>query len=282
MIIPTDSKDVQAIRTFLESMHQQACSLADSFADPIKAQFRELGSKLKGALSQLPATDVKGDWSVSELLQTLFASLASSNVITSHLSLELNKLKGTATVAGEAAVAQAVQARLESGEWVSREAVAQQVEAAVMARTEAGDLVAKDRVDQLCHTARANGLKEGREQLEGELAAAAAQAQVITARKEALTQAGLPVPEAEALLADTEENFTAARTRFETRQQALTEAGITLASDDTLLVNLWLGDAEYGVFERTVRSIPALQRSGAEPFAGRGTSERATPTRFVV
>ncbi len=124
MMIPKHSKDVEGIRDFLNQMHQQACSLAESYSGPIRDQLKELSTKLKGALGKLPAVEVKGDWSAEEILSSLFSCLAGANSLTSHLTLELNKLKSTPTVASTEDIAAAVEARIQAGDLVAKAEVA--------------------------------------------------------------------------------------------------------------------------------------------------------------
>ena len=91
-----------------------------------------------------------------------------------------------------------------------------------------------------------------------------------------MTQAGLPLPEAEpnlglataAILRAPEAEFAAAKATAEPRLKAITEAGLELPAE--LLAAVWGAEAEYQKFHKTVTSIPALKRAGqvtAEPFA---------------
>jgi hypothetical protein len=128
--------------------------------------------------------------------------------------------------------------------------------------------VPKETVNQLCSAAKDLGLKEGRTARDGELAVEKAADALAVTRRAALTQAGIPLPEAEveAILRADEPTFTAARTLTENRLKGFTEAGIELTPE--LLGKAWLPEAAFGVFQKTVGAIPSLRRSAApEPMA---------------
>jgi hypothetical protein len=268
MPLPKNTKDLNGIRDFFTQLKTQFASASAVYEGPIKQLFDEVTGRLQGVLDGLPKTE--GEEPVVGT-GALFETLASANNLVSLLSLEFHKVKTAASAAPDTLTAAlAAGTHLSKADHETRVAAA--VASAIAERTgDKGDLVAKNTVSQLCSAAKDLGLKEGREQLQTELNARQAGEKLAADRKTALTAAGLPLPEAEAaaILADTEERYSAARAKTEDRVKAITAAGLELPAE--LLANCWLPDTDFQRFQKTVTSIPALKvragQAAAEPFA---------------
>jgi hypothetical protein len=263
-LMPKDSKDLEGVRGFFSGLRQQFASTATIYSGPIKSLFDDVVAKLDAALAALPKT-TDTNWSLNDQLENFFYLLNSANCVANSLGLELSKVKQQMASIGPDAIAQAVTA----GTHIPKTDFETAVSAAVAARTvEGGDLVPKATVTQLCSAAKELGLKEGRTARDGELAVERAADTLAVTRRAALTQAGIPLPEAEveAILRAPEADFAAARTLTENRLKGFTEAGIELTPE--LLGKAWLPEAAFGVFQKTVGAIPSLRRSAApEPLA---------------
>ena len=275
MILPKNSKDVPALRNYLTTLRTQACSAAEGFSAPLKEMASELVKKLDGFIADLPKDDVPGDWSLESKLDSLFALLAQASALASMAGLELSKLKADGATQLASAVTTEISRRITAGELVAKDAHEAAVGNAVKIQTDSGALVAKDTVTQLCAEARNTGFKEGEKKVRDEIAAGETRRSQIAARKEALQQAGLPVPEAEfeAVLAGTDAEFEAVKTRYTTRLEGLKKNGIQLAAGP-LLSKLFMPDVEYAVFEKTVSSIDAFKTPPAEVLATPGAETK--------
>jgi len=267
-------KDLNQVREFFTNLKTQFASAATVYEGPIKALFEEVRGKLESALAGLPK-ESEGDWDMQCTLDTVVSCMAGCSSLLTQLGLELSKHKQMAS----ATPADTLAAALKAGTHLSlpdhNAKVTAAVEAAITTRTgEKGDLVPKTTVDQLCSAAKDLGIKEGRAAEKADAEARMAAEKLATERTTALTQAGLPLPEAEpnlglasaAILRAPEAEFTAARGTVETRIRAFTEAGLELPSE--LLAACWAPETEFKKFQKTVTSIPALKRkTAAEPFA---------------
>jgi hypothetical protein len=305
-----DSHHLGQVREFFNNLKSQFASAATVYEGPIKTLFEEVRGKLENALNALPK-ESEGDWDMQCTLDNVVGCMASTSSLLTQLGLELSKHKQMASAAKalEAGASAAVlgeghkdtlAAALTAGTHLSKgdheAAVSKAVDAAIAARTGAqGDLVAKTTVDQLCSAAKDLGIKEGRAAEKADAEARLAAEKLATERTAALTQAGLPLPEAEpnpglapnlglasaAILRAPEAEFAAARGTVETRIKGFTEAGLELPAE--LLAACWAPEAEFKKFQKTVTSIPALKvRAGrvAEPFAtppAGGTASATVP-----
>ena len=276
VVIPKNGKDVEGVRNFLTNF-QQLCSTSAIYEGPLKQLFDELGAKLKAALEALPK-DSTGNWSVNDQADSLFSLLACANNAAAALGLELSKLKNQ--MAGMVVLDDV----LAAGTVIKKDDVAGQVTAAVTAaiaeRTgEKGDLTTKELSQQLCSASHAKGIEEGIAQRNQQLADEQAALKVVSDRKQELTTAGLPLPEAEAetILKAAQADFDAAKTTTTARLKKFTEAGIDLPA--SLAGKVWLPEAGYKTFESTVFGVAELKNkkpvdeplaTGGLPAAGGG------------
>jgi len=265
------NRDLGQVREFFTNLKSQFASAATVYEGPIKTLFEEVRGKLEAALNALPK-ESEGDWDLQCTLDNVVGCMASTSCLLTQLGLELSKHKQMASAAPVDTLAAALAAGSHLSKADHETAVTKAVESAIAARTgEKGDLVPKTTVDQLCSAAKDLGIKEGRAAEKAEAEARLAAEKLATERTAALTQAGLPLPEAEvaAILRAPEADFTAAKGTVETRIKGFTEAGLELPAE--LLAACWAPEAEFKKFQKTVTSIPALKvragRATAEPFA---------------
>ena len=271
------NRDLGQVREFFTNLKSQFASAATVYEGPIKTLFEEVRGKLEGALNALPK-ESEGDLDLQCTLDNVVGCMASTSSLLTQLGLELSKHKQMASAVPVDTLAAALAAGTHLNKADHEAAVTKAVTAAITARTgEKGDLVPKTTVDQLCSAAKDLGIKEGRAAEKADAEARVAAEKLATERTAALTQAGLPLPEAEpnlgqasaAILRAPEAEFTAARGTVETRIKGFTEAGLELPAE--LLATCWAPEAEFKKFQKTVTSIPALKvragRTTAEPFA---------------
>lgn len=275
--------DLATLRQFLKSTSEQNASLSAKYSDPIRKLAESLNSQLTVVLAALPTGEAETSWCTEDVLSGLFNCLNSANAITSQLGLELSKMG--VTVASPEAVTAEVNKLVAAGELIQKAGITALVDAAIKAKQEAGELVPKTLADQMCSQAKITGIEEGKLSVKKELEDAKAAEQLASKRKEGITTAGLPLPpeEVEALLRGSDADFDAAQKRFTDREEALKKDGVTFASAADLRGNLWLGEAEFKSFAKTVKSIPAL-RSSADPLAAPATppADGAFPKRMLV
>ena len=277
MIIPKNSKDIAALRTFLTTLRTQACASGDAFTGALKEMRDDLVKKLDSFIGEIPQGDVPGDWCMESKLDQLCALLAASIAQASMSALEVAKLNTQTAGAIDAAI----KAKIDVGELISKDAHATAVQSAIAEQTKAGAVVPKDTVTQLCADAKNLGIAEGEKKVRDEIAAEAATTQLIATRKETLQKAGKPLPEAafESVLAGTEEQFNAVVAKFDARADSLKKAGVQLAGSP-LMSKLFLPDADYRTFESTVTSIDALKTPPIEVLAA-ATETTAAGKKFV-
>jgi hypothetical protein len=279
---PKDGKDLAGTREFFTGLQSSFASAATLYEGPLKALFDETAAKLKAVLDGLPAA-ASDNWCLTDKLDWFFDSLNSCSSLLTSVTLELQKAKTTlASAAGDTLTA-ALAAGTHLTKATHEEAVTAAVEAAIAKRIgEQGDLIARTQVNSLCSAAKAMGIEEGRKALAEEVAAKEAVEKLVGERKAALTTAGLPLPEAqvEAVLRDTEEIFTAARTLATTRLTAFTEAGLDLPAE--LAANAWLPEKEFQAFHKTVTGITALKRPALMPSPFATGPEPATGGKRLI
>jgi hypothetical protein len=277
MILPKNSKDVAALRSFLTTLRTQACSSGEAFTGALKQMRDDLVTKLDAFIDEIPKGDVPGDWCMEDKLDTLCALLASAIAQSSLSALEVAKLN--TQMAGM--VDAAIKSKIESGDLLTKDMHTTAVQSAIADQTKAGAVVPKDTVTQLCADAKKLGIAEGEKNIRDQMAAESATAKLISDRKDALQKAGKPIPEAEfeRVLAGTDEQFNAVVTKFDARLAGLKKAGVQLAGSP-LMSKLFLPDADYRTFEATVTSIDALKTPPREVLAAAG--ETAPEKKFVV
>jgi hypothetical protein len=290
---PTDTKDLAGFKEFFTGLQSQFASAATLYEGPLKSLYEETVTKLNGVLTGLK--EAGENWNLTDKLDWLFDSMASTSALLSNVTLELQKAKADkaaadALEATRASAADALTAAVGAGTHLTKAAhdaaVTAAVTAAIAERTgEKGDLTPRAQVNSLCSAAKDLGIAEGRKLVEDELAAKAAADKLVADRKAALTTAGLPLPEAtvEAVLRAPEKEFTAAQTLVVERQKGFTEAGIDLSPE--LAASLWLPADQFNIFNTTVRGVTALKRTTgrpASPFAtGIGEPTAGSGKRMV-
>lgn len=279
MLIPKNAKDVKGLRDYLTQQRTQACSTGAAYTGPLKQVFDQLVSDIDAWLDKLPKDEIPGDWSLECQLDCLFNVLTQAQAAASLVTLEHSKLMNGEQFASALTVE--INKRVTAGELFTKDGVS----AHVKAQLDAGEIVSKERLTQLCSEAKIQGFGEGETKVRNEIAAETTATKLIGERKALLQAASLPLPEAElekAILGGTDEQFAARKTAFETRRESLKKEGIQLASDEAL-ANLWLDDAAYKGFEKTIKSLPQL-KFNANPLAGAaggGENKPAAPMLIV-
>lgn len=267
MLIPKNSKDLKGLRDFLTQQRTQACSTAAAYTGPLKQVFEEMVSKIDAWLGQLPKEDVPGDWSLEYQLDSVFSVMTQLSAAASLAALELSKLQNGEQFAS--LVSAELTKRITAGELFTKESLQTATAAAIKTQVDSGELVGKDRLAQLCSESKNTGLLEGEQKVRTELAAKETQLKTLSTRKSVVQAASLPLPDTEietVVFGGTDEEFNARKARFETRREDLKKEGIQLNSDEAL-ANLWLEEAAYKGFERTVKSLPQLKFQ-ANPLQG--------------
>ncbi len=181
---------------------------------------------------------------------TALASATSAMPATAAEALKLKTDLAAATAAVTAATATATAATAECS--------------ALKAKIDAGDFIAKEKVTELCSAAHTIGLTEGEAKIKGEVAAQAVVQAKIAERKTGLCSEKLPTPEVEALLAGTDEEFTARKTAAVERTPVLLKKGFSLNSK-TVAQLAWASAEEY---TRELGKIDQLFSERAAPAAG--------------
>jgi hypothetical protein len=256
MVLPKDSKDLPGVRNFLDGV-KQLCSASSIYEGPIKQMFDDLKAKLEAALAALPK-ESNATWSVNDQADQLFSLLACANNVAAALGLELGKMKSQ--MAGMLPPT-AIEDAITAGTIIKKDDLEARITAAIAERTgEKGDLTTKELSQQLCSASHQKGIEEGIKQRNAELAAEQAAVTTANERKTAITNAGLPLPEAafEAVLKAEAAAFEAAKTAAADRLKKFTEAGLELPAN--LLGKVWAPEADFKAFESTVMSIPALKK----------------------
>ncbi|OHD27384.1 MAG: hypothetical protein A2Y38_01890 [Spirochaetes bacterium GWB1_59_5] len=254
-----------------------SCEAAAKISDePFAQQYRDIASQCDLALAGLPADDQP----VEEKHSTALASLlAASTSLCTLLTGALDTHKKNQAASLASAVTAEVTRRIQAGELIEKASLTAAIDAEITRRTTAGELVIKATVDQLCSTAKTNGIAEGEQKVRNEMAAQQQAAQKIAERKTALQTASFPLPGADTQLGGTDEEYAARKTKAETRRTALQTAGFKALGPE-LLANVWADDPAYKAFENTIANIPAL-KSTADPAAG-GGGAGAPGTVFIV
>ena len=264
MLLPKDSKDVPALRTFLTALRTQTCAASDAFSEPLAALAGELTTKLDTFIGDLPKEEACGDWSLESKLETLFALLANASAMASMAGLELRRLKAARETQPQVAAAPialpAAPAALITGE---TPAPLSEATPTIMIET-----ITQETVTQLCADARKLGVAEGEQNVRTAMAAEEAARALVATRKQALQTAGLPLPETafEEVLSGSPEAFTALQTQYHARLGDLQKQGIQLASSP-LLPKLYLPEAQYALFAQVVSGIAALKTPPVEVLA---------------
>jgi hypothetical protein len=107
-ILPKNSKDLEGVRTFLNTI-KTLCSTAEIYEAPVKSLFDDLAAKLETALGALPKVVTPG-WSLNDNGEHIFSLLGCANNVASALGQELSKTKTqlASLVTPDAAVADAL------------------------------------------------------------------------------------------------------------------------------------------------------------------------------
>ena len=240
---PKNSKDVAGIRALLTTMRTQTCAAAEGFTDATKVLAKDLVAKIDGIITELPKDDaVPADWSAESQVGTMSAVMAQAVAIASNVGLELKKIltEAPAQMAGQ--LDAEIAKRVASGDLLPKEKIT------------AGEYVAKETVNQICGTAKTEGIEQGKKEVRDEVAAKETTVALIGKRKAALQTAGLPLPalDQDAVLLGTDEEFAKLQTTFESRRTALKEKGIQLAGTNPLLSKLFLPQDQYATTESII------------------------------
>jgi len=285
MKIPSDAKDITAMRAFFTEVRQQMCSMADNLSEPWKTHFNGLKEHYDQALAALPPTDaVPAAMEANKHLSAFYSCLANANALCSMLGASMASAVKDAdaklALALNSAVAKEVLAKIAAGELVAKADLAGLVAAALADRVKTGDFVEKATVLQLCSQATTTGLTQGEKKVRDEQAATAALQMVITTRKTHLQTCGVPVPDAalEAVLGGTEEAFAALQKTAEQRVAALQKKGVALNSKSPLGAKVWLPADQWTVFE----SLVTETIKGGDPLAAAPAHGAADAPKVMV
>ena len=91
MKIPTDLKDVKAIREFLTNIRTQVCGMVDFLSEPWKTHFNDLKKHYDDALAALPPTDqVAGALEANNHLSCFYSCRANANALANRLGSALD------------------------------------------------------------------------------------------------------------------------------------------------------------------------------------------------
>lgn len=282
MILPTDPKDIKAIREFFTQQRQSVCSMADCLEEPWKSHFNSLKGEYDKALEALPASDqAPAALEANRHLQYFCSLLCQATALNHALGAHMQSLKSTNQQAFNSAVEAALAERIKNGIVVPAAEVNSRVnsgvDAAVTAeierRIKAGELLAKETATGLATQARENGLKEGRELLQKEIDLKTAASQQAEGRKAKLATAGFPVPDKDiiALLGGTDEEFDKRKKEAEGRLEGLKKKNSALNSKNAVWGAVWLPESEWKSFEKIIADIPGMNGSQVpEPLAGGG------------
>jgi hypothetical protein len=269
MKIPTDLKDVKAIREFLTNIRTQVCGMADFLSEPWKTHFNDLKKHYDDAIAALPPTDaVPAALEANHHLACFYSCLANANALANMLGSALDSMirknAETVTTALNSAVGGEIEKLVTAGTMFRKETVDGKITEAIGARVKAGELVEKETHTQLCTAAKDLGFKEGEKKVRDEITAKEARKSLINTRRASLQTCGLPVPDEklEEALAGTEEQFKAAQTTAENRIAALQKKGVALNSKSPLLAKVWLPQEQWEVFE----SLAVETLRGGDPL----------------
>jgi len=259
MKLPTDPKDVAALKTFLEQVRSQVCGMADVLKEPFKSHFNELKNQFDSALSKLPPSEqVPAAMDAHQHLIGLCSCLCSASSLVTALSQKLNGMEEGFASALSSAVDVRLAASLAGGEFVKKADIEGLVAKGVEAKVTAGEVVAKDMVTSLCSAAKAKGLEEGELKVREEVKVKEVKTQLVSTRKAALATAGVPLPseKLESILAADEAEFNGAKAKVEVRRGVLNKKGIALNSNTKdLAANLWLPEDQWTLFEQMCSSF---------------------------
>ena len=279
MKVPSDPKDLKAVREFLTTIRTQVCGMADNLSEPWKTHFTDLKKHYDDALASLPPTDqVPAAMEANHNLSCFYSCLANASALASMLGSAMDTMvkKNAETVA--TALASAVGADIEkqiaAGTLFKPEGIQIKLTAHVAELTKTGELVLKETLTQLCSEASRLGLEAGEKKVRDEVVATAARQAVITTRKAGLQTCGLPVPDArlESVLAGTEDEFKAAQTLAQNRIAALQKRGVALNSNSPLGAKVWLPEEQWQVFESL--AVETLKGGGDPLVTSPATRER--------
>jgi len=252
--------------------------------EPWLTHYRKIKDDYDTVLKELsPSDQVMAAMDANRHLNSLYSMLTCANSMCSLLTNNITEMKKGAMNALNSAVDAAITERISKGELVAKADVEGRVTTAVKAgidaeignRITAGALVAKDTHTQLCSAAKELGLKEGRTAAEVSAAAEKARIETIATRKTLLATNGIPLPtgDIDAILAGTDEEFSALQATAKSRMENLMSKGVALNSDHALWGNIWKPEAEYKTFESLAESMVS-----GEPFANGGSRTAKAPS----
>ena len=241
--------DVKALRAYFQSQVTALNALIDTLTDPLKSQYSALRDQFNQLLSGLPPLE--------------------QHAAAEQINFGLDVLVGCIERANE--VIAGLQGMLRQGQQESETQV--QALQSRIAQFEAwlknGELVEKAVHQELLSAATAKASQEAAGEAErkvrAEFEAAAARAKLVADRKAAVASAGLPVP-AEDLLSAAEETFKAAKTKAQSRVEALKAKG--MAATNGLVVRMaWCSESEYAELAGLVDEALKGRGQRPEPFA---------------
>lgn len=282
MILPTDLKDIKAIREFYTQQRQAMCSMADCLDEPFKTHFMSLKGEYDKALETLPPSDqAPAAMDVNRALQTFCSLLLQVNAINSAMGAHMQSLKSQSSTAFNSAVDAEITKRISGGVLVPVAEVNTRVNSGVDTavtteverRLKAGELLTKDIATGLVTQARENGLKEGRETLQKEIDAKTATTQQVEGRKTKLATAGFPIPDKDivALLGGTDAEFDKRKAEAETRFEGLKKKISALNSKNPVWGAVWLPEEQWKTFTNLIADMPGMNGTAAhEPLAAPG------------
>lgn len=251
-----DAKAVAGIRENGTKMVTALNSMLDFLDAPLRAEFLKVKSEIDTVLAGLPPSDqAPAALDAHHILGRLFDMFASAQ----SLMTNVNEALGQAKAQGMA------MAKAEAAEAVADPAVIETAAASKVAELLAsGEYVKKDVIDTLVTAGIDAAAQQAKER---EI--------LLNARKEALTTAGLPLPESLEVLEGDDAAFTALKTAVGERATFLKEKGVR----DAQILTLCYGeqaafDASKALLDGgfVAASSPTPARRGPDPFiAGKHT-----------
>ena len=254
-----DTKNADVIRKAYSGMGQSLASAIDLLDEPWKSQFTAVKAGLDKELEALPPSDqIPAALAANNLLQSLFSQFCNFSSMFTGFTAQLSTLRASVASAqpSAASLASAVDAeiakRIQEGKLFDAAGLEVKI-----AEAKTG-LTPKAEVESLCSAAKLTGIAEGKSLERAAQEQAAAAAKKIEERKTACSTASIPLPaaELEKILGGTDEEFTARKTKAETRLAELAGFGVSLASADGVFgTKLWADDAAYNDFRDLVKTF---------------------------
>jgi hypothetical protein len=264
LTIPTDLKNVKALRDFYTTQRQAVCGMADLLDEPWKSHFAAIKGEYDKVLSALPPSDqVPAALDANSHISACFSMFYQINGLCAMLASRMSQMKTEHAAAVNSAVTTALEAKVSAGEFFPKAVLETKIGEAVTAKVTAGELVEKSTVTQLCSAAETKGFGLGEKKVRDEIAAQAEAARLTETRKTELATASLPVPEGELLrmLALPDAEYATAKQKAEARIESLRSQGVLLKPGHQFLSNVWLPDEKWNAIEKL--AVETLKSGGA-------------------